>query len=321
MSTSTRRLSAARRAVVPIVALALGALAAPAATATATAGDSQQDQPSNIVLTGATSAEGIAAARGSTFYAGDLFAGDIYRGNVRTGSASLFIDAPAGRQAVGMKFSHRTGYLFVAGGFTGQGYVYDTKTGGTVASYQFATPPNTVINDVVLTRDAAYFTDSRQAQLFVVPIDRHGQPGDFGTLPLSGPAADTASAFNLNGIAATKDGNTLIVAHSGNGELYTVDPATGVSATIAGVSGLASADGLVLRGRDLWAVLNSNQVIRVRLASDLSSGVAVETITNALFQTTATAALFGDTLAVVNAKFDTGFPPTATEYNVVLVHS
>jgi hypothetical protein len=109
------------------------------------------------------------------------------------------------------------------------------------------------------------------------------------------------------------------VAHSGNGELYTVDPSTGASATIAGVSGLASVDGLVLRGHDVWAVLNSNQVISLRLAPDLASGVAVETITSALFQTTATAALFGDTLAVVNAKFDTGFPPTASEYDVVLV--
>jgi hypothetical protein len=32
-----------------------------------------------IVLPGATSAEGIAAGRGATFCAGDLFAGDIFR--------------------------------------------------------------------------------------------------------------------------------------------------------------------------------------------------------------------------------------------------
>ena len=42
-------------------------------------------------------------------------------------------------------------------------------------------------------------------------------------------------------------------------------------------------------------------------------------ITSDLFQIPTTAALFGDRLAVVNAKFDTGFPPTADQYEVVLV--
>jgi hypothetical protein len=34
----------------------------------------------------------------------------------------------------------RHGLLFVAGGFTGQAYVYDLRTGATVAVYQFAEP-------------------------------------------------------------------------------------------------------------------------------------------------------------------------------------
>jgi hypothetical protein len=75
----------------------------------------------------------------------------------------------------------------------------------------------------------------------------------------------------------------LIVAHSTNGQLYTVDPMTGASATIAGVS-VPQVDGIVLEGRRLWAVQNSNQVTRIRLAPDLSSGVAEEVITSDLFQ-------------------------------------
>jgi len=93
-----------------------------------------------IVLPGARSAEGIAAGRGTTFYAGDLFAGDIFRGSIRRGTAERFIDAPPGRMAVGMAADLRHDLLFVAGGFTGQGYVYDLRTGATVASYQFAAP-------------------------------------------------------------------------------------------------------------------------------------------------------------------------------------
>ena len=128
-------------------------------------------------MLGATSAEGIAAGRGATFYAGDLFAGDIFRGNIRRGTAELFIDAPAGRMAVGMAADLRHDLLFVAGGFTGQGYVYDLGTGATVASYQFATPPATVINDVAVTRRGAWFTDSVQGQLYFVPVSRAGVPG------------------------------------------------------------------------------------------------------------------------------------------------
>ena len=56
-------------------------------------------------------------------------------------------------------------------------------------------------------------------------------------------------------------------------ELYTVDPATGASATIAGVS-VPNVDGIRLQGKWLWAVQNfNNQVARVRLSPDLTSGV------------------------------------------------
>jgi sugar lactone lactonase YvrE len=291
-----------------LVAL-IAALAVPAAAAPAEV----------IVLPGASSAEGIAAGAGTTFYAGDLFAGDIFRGDIQRGTAELFIDAPTGRMALGIAADIPHGLLFVAGGFTGQGYVYDIRTGATVADYQFASPPATVINDVAVTQAGAWFTDSVQANLYFVPVSDTGIPGSFMTLALSGPASDTSGQFNLNGIEATPNGKTLIVAHSGTGQLYTVDPASGVSATIAGVS-VPNVDGIVLEGRRLWAVQNfSNQVARIRLSPDLTSGVIEDVITSDLFQVPATAARFGSRLAVVNAKFDTGLPPTADQYEVVVV--
>ena len=310
--TTKRRLSLthAGRPVVPLLLVAiLSALAVSAGAA---------PQAEVIVLPGASSAEGIAAGRGTTFYAGDLLGGDIFRGDVQHGTAELFVDAPAGRMALGMAADVAQDILFVAGGFTGQGYVYDTRTGATVATYQFASPP-TVINDVALTTAGAWFTDSAQAKLYFVPVSPTGVPGPFTTLALSGPAADTSGEFNLNGIQATPDGKTLVVAHSGNGSLYTVDPASGESAIIAGVS-VPNVDGIVLQGRRLWAVQNTdNQVTRIRLSSHLTSGVVEEVITSVLFQVPTTAARFGSRLAVVNAKFDTGFPPTADQYEVVVV--
>ena len=97
-----------------------------------------------IVLPGATSAEGIANGGGTTFYAGDLFAGDNIRGDVQRGTAELFIDNTLkdGRMAVGMAADLEHDLLFVAGGFTGQGYVYDTRTGATIGDpYQFGRRP------------------------------------------------------------------------------------------------------------------------------------------------------------------------------------
>jgi sugar lactone lactonase YvrE len=311
----TRMLRRAFTALMSLLLVALvAALAMPAAAAPAEV----------IVLPGASSAEGIAAGNGTTFYAGDLFAGDIFRGDVQRGTAELFIDAPADRMAVGMAADLDHDLLFVAGGFTGQGYVYDTVTGATMATYQFGTPdtamvPSTaMVNDVALTKDGAWFTDSFQPRLYFVPVSEAGVLGSFLTLQLTGPAAEISGMFNLNGIQATANGKTLIVAHSTNGKLYTVDPDSGASATIAGVS-VPNVDGIVLLGKRLWAVQNSNQVTRVQLSPHLTSGEIEEVITSDLFQTPATAARFGSRLAVVNAKFDTGFPPTAEEWEVVLV--
>jgi sugar lactone lactonase YvrE len=302
------------RAVVPLLLLAMVvALAAPAAAA----------RPAGlIVLPGASSAEGVATGRGATFYAGDLFRGDIFRGDLQRGTAELFIDAPDGRMAVGMKVDLAHHLLFVAGGFTGQAYVYDTRTGATVASYQLGDPAASLVNDVALTKAGAWFTDSMQARLYFVPVSPSGVPGQPSTLALSGPAADlsdVAGAVNLNGIQATPNGKTLIVAHSANAQLDTVDPTSGASAAIKGVD-VPNVDGILLEAGRLWAVQNfSNQVSRIRLSPDLASGVVERVITSPLFEVPTTAARFGSRLAVVNAKFDTGLPPTATQFEVVLV--
>ena len=108
------------------------------------------------------------------------------------------------------------------------------------------------------------------------------------------------------------------MSHSANGALYTVDPKTGASAAIAGIS-VPSVDGIVLSGRRLWAVQNSNQITRILLNDDLTAGTVEKVITSDLFQVPSTAARFGNRLAVVNA-FDTGIPPTADQYEVVLVN-
>lgn len=303
-----------RRTVIAFIALM--ALVLPASPATAT----PPARENVIVLDGATSAEGITAGKGSTFYAGDLLLGDIYRGDIREGDAELFIDVSdfdsEPRMAAGMTVDVRKDLLFVAGGFTGHAYVYNTETAEPVADVVLTARPGSVINDVTLTKNGAWFTNSAAPELYFIPVSRTGELGSVQTLPLSGPAADITGQFNLNGIVSPKDGRTLIVAHSGQGELYTVNRATGASALIEDVS-VPNVDGIVLRGDQLWAVQNfSNQISRIELSGDLSSGELEDVITSKHFNVPATAALFGNTLAAVNAQFTT---PEDTRFEVVLV--
>jgi len=274
-----------------------------------------------IVLPGATGTEGVARLNGSTFFAGDLLTGDIFRGKINKGTAAKFIDAPDGRFAAGMKADNSDKLLFVAGGPTGQGYVYSTRTGAPLRSYQFQTPTTpTFINDVALSKDGAWFTDSAQGLLYFVPVVDGVPSSRFTTLTLSGPAADLSGAFNNNGIQAVRGGAMLIVAHSGNAVLNLVDTATGSSTTIAGVS-VPNADGILKDGRKLFVVQNADNKISVwKLKTDFLAGKQTRTVTSPLFQFPTTVARLGGRLAVANAKFDTGFPPTATQFEVISVH-
>lgn len=309
-----------RRVAVGILAVA--AFLVPAPLASADRAD-RDDRTSVIRLPGATGAEGIAAGEGSTFFAGDLLNGNIFRGDIDRGTAKLFITAPEGRAAVGMKVDQDNDLLFVAGGGTGQAYVYDLDTKETVRVYDLAPAGTSFINDVTLTHDGAWFTNSRAGELYRIPISRDGEPGDARTLALDAPAGTVDEGFNLNGIAAADDGDRLIVAHFARGALYTVDPDDGSNRLVnfTDTSGapvtLTNVDGIVIRGNTLWAVQNFlNQVSRIDLSRSLRSGEVQEVITSEDFDVPTTAALFGNTLALVNAKFAT---PAATSFEVVLV--
>ena len=274
---------------------------------------SSDEFPRTIVLPGATSAEGVAVGNGSTFYAGDFLTGDIFRGDLRSGAVERFIKAPAGRMALGLKADVRHGLLFVAGGFTGQGYVYDLETGAPLASFQLGA----MINDVAVTNDSAWFTDSLLPNLYQVPI----VGGSPRTVLVTGPAGSIAGFPNLNGIAATPNGRMLLVAHSQLGAIFTVDPATGESRPITGFT-VPTVDGILLSGGRLYAnQIGLNQITQINLSSELSSGFVEGAITSPDFEVPTTTAAFGDRLVTVNAKYDTGFPPTATTFEIVTVRT
>ena len=272
--------------------------------------------------------EGIATGPSHTFYTGSLTTGDIYRGNLRTGKGALFVDAPPGRSATGMKVERSAHRLWVAGGVTGHAYVYSTRDGSTVKDLVLNPAGDSLINDVMVTKYGAFFTDTFHSVIYKVPLGPGGRIGSPRTIPLSGPAAVVGEFPNLNGIAAPSDGHVLILGHSSRAELYLVNPWTGSSRTIA-LSGGAltpgTPDGILLDGRTLWVVQNfANQLVEIKLSPDLSRGRIVSTTSNALFRVPTAVAEDGHRLALINARFDLGFPPPfgpgappGTDFNVV----
>jgi sugar lactone lactonase YvrE len=289
-----------RRVLLPAVGLMLAAMVALPAAATTF--------PDRIDLPNDFAPEGIATGRGTTFYTGSLAGLGIWRGDYRTGEGDFLVDE--GGPFVGMKVDARN-RLWVAGGPAGTGYVFDASSGDQLASFTFAAAP-TFINDVVVTGDAAYFTDSMQAAIYRVPIGPGGAIGTPATIALD-PAAIgfVAGAFNLNGIDATADGDTLIVVNSTAGALYAVDPGSGDVSPIdlAGAS-VSNGDGILRAGRTLYVVRNQlNVVAVVELAPDLTSGVVVEELAPDDVDVPTTVARFGSSLYLVNARFGTTDEP------------
>jgi hypothetical protein len=268
--------------------------------------------PSEIALPDGFAPEGIAIS-GATFYTGSLVDGAIFSGSLRTGSGDVLVPGREGRIAVGMKV--RSGLLWVAGGDTGDAYVYDARSGDDVAAYSLADAG--FINDVVVTKDAAWFTDSANQVLYKVPVDRNGTPGtqaDIEVVPLTGDIVFEAG-FNVNGIDATPDGSTLVIVQSNTGMLFTVDPSSGVATEIdLGGDDVTNGDGILLDGKTLYVVQNFlNQVAEVALNPDLSSGEVVSVTTDDGFDVPTTVAEFGNALYLPNARFTTE-PTPETEY-------
>jgi sugar lactone lactonase YvrE len=264
--------------------------------------------PERIGLPNGFRPEGIAIGSGSDFYVGSIPSGAIYGGDLRTGEGEVIIEGATGRAAIGIEY--RRGLLLVAGGPTGKAFVYSVRSRSLLAEAQLASLPidpvtaPTFVNDVAIARGGAYFTDSQRPFLY-----RLGR-GGVTRIPLSGDYVHQPG-FNLNGIEATRNGETLVVVQSPTGKLFTVDPQSGVTDEIAINQPVVNGDGLLLDGRTLYVVQNrDNEVAVVRLDRGLESGTVQMFLTDPDFDVPTTIDEFGKRLYAVNARFTT--PPTPT---------
>lgn len=293
-------------------ALAAVFAAAPLGTAAA------QPFPDIIPIPTGSFPEGIATGAGTSIYAGSRADGSVWMGDLRTGEGDVLVEGMAGeRMAVGIKVDR--GLLFVSGGMYGDAYVYDARSGDEIATFDLTDGP-AFINDVTVTRDAAYFTNSQVAEIYRVNLGPAGRPsGDPDTIPLTGDWQQVAG-FNANGIAATPDGKTLLVINSTTGLLYSVDPATGEATEVdTGGTNLTQGDGILLQGKTLYVVRNrSNEIVELRMSPDFLSATYVATLTDPDFDVPTTIAMQGSRLYAVNARF-TAPPSPTTEHDIVLV--
>ncbi|GHH52470.1 VOC family protein [Lentzea cavernae] len=247
---------------------------------------------------------------------GSILAVDLLDGTGRT------VSPACGGQAGGLWLDGR-GRLFVAGCFHGDARVVDVRTGEVLASYRLTDAQPALVADVVVTGDAAWFTDSFNPVLYRLPLGADGElPAQDAVerIPLSGDFPHV-EGFNASGITTTPDSSALLVVHSGTGELFRVDPATGAATRVelAG-SRLPSGDGMARTGTTLHVALGrENSVAVVQLDTSGTNGVVLERISSNDFDVPTAVAVHGDRLVVVNSRITTE-PKSTTPYTALVFH-
>jgi hypothetical protein len=312
-----------------LIPIALIVLALP--TQSTIAGD--KPFPKKVYTPSGSAPEGFAIGRGATAYNGSVD-GSIYKANLRSGLGEILVpvqdpDIAGGACIVlGMRVDPRTNYLFVAGCIQGNAFVYDADSGALIMEYQLGPPGLSIVNDLVITKDAVYFTDAHLPVLYRLPLSSNGGlpgPAAVEEIPLPDEFVidDEAFCCGANGIVATPDGKTLIIGHSNNAQLYRVDPATGDVNQIVVDTPLAGfLDGIAMQGHTLYIMtpydppgppdfIDGIQV--VKLDKGMLSGKLVGIITDPDLDGVASGAIFGDSLYVNNARY-TSFPALPTEY-------
>jgi Cu-Zn family superoxide dismutase len=196
------------------------------------------------------------------------------------------------------------GRLFIAGRDTGKVFVYNTEDGQLIQSFE-NDRQNSLINDVASTLDGdAYFTDSFAPVLYRVSGDG-GELAFEEYIDFEGTPVEYRDGFNLNGIVVTEDGRFLITVQYNTGDLYRIDiESKEISQIDLGGASLATGDGLVLDGQNLYVVRNQpGDVVPVELSEDFTSGEVGEGFGSSSFQYPTTAAKYDDRLLVVNSQF------------------
>ncbi|MGW0752273.1 SMP-30/gluconolactonase/LRE family protein [Streptomyces sp. NPDC002587] len=277
--------------------------------------------PDTLVTPPGFQPEGIAVSARGVAYTGSLIDGSIYRADLATGTGRI-LTRGQGPQSVGLKLD-AYGRLLVAGGASGQIRVVHPGDGRVLATHRAATG-TAFVNDVVVGCGGAWFTDSFGDVLYFLPAGREltGAGAAPRALRLGGewsPVPPGGEYWGANGIERTPDGRALLVVHDTAQALFRIDPATGAATrTVLDGGSVGNGDGLVVHGRTLYVVRNWSYAVDVfTLSGDGHRARFVRQITDPRFDEPTTAAVFGDRLYVVNARFDADWSDPATASTIV----
>lgn len=255
-----------------------------------------------------------------TFYVTSSGTGAVYRGDVRKERMQVFAPAgDAGRTSAAGVHVDRRGRVFVAGRTALD--VYDAA-GGVVAHRSAPSDlgEEPFLNDLAITRDAVYVTDSANAVVYRAALDGPA----VGPLRLWFNARTVEPDFPvyywyLNGIVADPSGRVLLVAAQGLGALVRVDVPTATGSFVDTAGASLGADGLLLAGRrTLYAVLNYEPpadgvgLYRLRLSEDWTMATDLRRVPDRGLQDPTTVAIDDRRrLLVVNSQLEhaPGTPP------------
>jgi hypothetical protein len=289
----------------------------------------EQNWPEAIAMPTGWEGEGIELGKGHEFFVGansfsSLFgpysvswlAGAIYKGNLRTGVGGFLVE-PTGKSASGLSYDPRTDYLYAATELgdlgTDQGVtVYDASSGDIIMEIVFGDGTGIIINDCLVTRRAVYCTDSFNADLYKLVLEKGGRlPSTPMVEVIPMPGFVMVDGFSANGLVGDYDGKQLVIVDISGGVLYLVDTASGKASplVIEGAEQLfINGDGLYLNGRTLYIMQNfSDKIAVVQLSGDLSRGEFIKNIPgegefNPLSIAT-TIIGFGDSIYAINTHF------------------
>ncbi len=307
--------------------LVLGSVAgaAVAALTATTAGSANASTPSHaaastrIPLPNGIRPEGITSGRGGTYYVGSLADGRIVTGNVRTGTQRTLLQGAVGRSLRGLFHDDRTGFVWAVGNVGDVAHVWAVNGHNGKVVSDTVVPGGVFLNDLVVTSNRVWVTDSSVDRLVGVPIGRRGYPtrGDLVVLPLRGswPAGDGTS-INANGIRELPD-HSLVLNNSRVGGLWQVNRYTGAARAIpvTGGPGIVSGDGLELAGSVLYNVRGTGgpavAAVRLRPSRGCWRAAWISDLTDPGLDVPSTATVIGRSLYAVNARFGTPSPDTA----------
>lgn len=262
--------------------------------------------------------EGIAVHRDGRMYVGSDATGALYHGDARLPRLRPFAVGVVGRPSTRGIHTDRAGRVWSVGAHS---LTVHSPTGRLLATRGVPDGPlgPSDLNDLALTDDAVYVTDWANPIVYRATI-RAGRPGvlrPWVDLRLAAPGFP-AQFWLLNGIVADATGDTVLVASNGTEAVWRVDVAGRAIEQVDLGGHSFGADGMVLAGHRLYAVLNYGAPNGVYVA-DLDAGLHTGTVTHQIpadsagrpFDLPTTLARYHCRLYVVNSQNDhaPGTPP------------